>query len=100
MKFPSFARTSRIAGEVIRFYTYLLTLLLLEKPKTPSQHLSLSLRSKWKAHCKTGIPNVTIHSYNPEAANVALLASKLIILKHFSFKNHVVASESSNQNLI
>lgn len=37
--------------------------------------------------------------YNPEATRVVVLAAKLIILRHFSYKNHMVTWELKRQNL-
>lgn len=74
-------------------YTYLLTTALILEILSSAFHkeyLSFSLKSKQKAHCKIGIPSAAAHSYNPEATRVVVLAAKLIILRHFSYKNHMV----------
>lgn len=77
---------------LILLYTYLLTTALILEIQSPvfhKEYLSFSLKSKQKAHCKISIPSAAAHSYKPEATRVVILAAKLIILRHFSFKNHM-----------
>lgn len=96
-----FAEISDMVAEVILFYIYLLTLVLAwETQSCLSQMAFISLLPKQlKAHWKIGIPNVTIHNYRPEAAKTVALTSKLIILRHFSFKNCMLRWELNNVNL-
>lgn len=87
---------------VILFFIYLLTLVLFyEKPKvvTHKRYLSLSFQSKLKALWKISILNVTIHNYRPEAVKTVVLASKLIILRHFTFKSCMLCWGLNNVNL-